>query len=799
MRKTLIALSLTLSVTAGAASAATPALDLPAGTLRDALAALSRQAGVNVAVEDERLWRRPVRAVRGRMSAEAALRRMLADEGARIMPLGGRNWRIVAVVRPAPKVRRAPPPPPSDSGAEIVVTASKRDTLLRDFSGMASVLSGRDLAFGGERGMDSILARLASLSSTHLGAGRNKLFIRGIADSSFTGPTQATVGQYLGDMRLTYNAPDPDLRLYDIASVEVLEGPQGTLYGAGSLGGIIRIVRNPAALDRPSAALSGGLSAAQHGDPGGDLGGMINLPLVEDRAALRVVGYGIQDGGYIDDVVRGRRDINRTRIAGGRASLRVDAGDDWTVDLGGIVQTNHGRDSQYADRDLPDLERASPTDGGFDADYWLGDVVVGKSWGDLSFLSSTGIVRQTLDERYDATMPDGPERVFAQRNRTRMIASENRLWRPIRGGYGWVLGASYTNNRTFLGRALGPPGLPEPTTGVTNRISEFTVYGEGSVELRRILTLTAGARYTHAKLSGVGEDVTPTVAALLRSTGVVAARREDTVLPSASVSLRAAPGAVIFARYQEGFRPGGLAIEGDLVRRFLNDRVRTIETGFRIGESGRSPFDLTVSFAHARWRDIQADYIDASGLPSTNNIGNGRIYSASAALGWRPVAGLTLDASVTYNDSKVTEPSAAFIQSLVNALAMVDAGAAFDRANQPLGRIPNVARLSARIGADYRTMLTEGIDLRVNGWARYTGKSRLGVGPVLGEEQGNYLDTALTARVGRPEYGVTLGLTNLFDTVGNRFALGTPFAMTAERQITPLRPRTLRLGFDAAF
>src|SRR3546814_3098560 len=102
---------------------------------------------------------------------------------------------------------------------------------------------------------------MASLSSTHLGAGRNKLFIRGIADSSFTGPTQATVGQYLGDIRLSYNAPDPDLRLYDVDNVEVLEGPQGTLYGAGSLGGIIRVVPNapnPDAmiLDRKSTRLN---------------------------------------------------------------------------------------------------------------------------------------------------------------------------------------------------------------------------------------------------------------------------------------------------------------------------------------------------------------------------------------------------------------------------------------------------------------------------------------------------------------------------------------------------------------
>src|SRR6478735_219841 len=85
------------------------------------------------------------------------------------------------------------------------------------------------------QGTEGVIARLPMLASTNLGTGRNKVFIRGIADSSFNGPSQSLVGQYLGDVRLSYNAPDPDVQLYDFKRVEVLEGPQGTLYGAGSL------------------------------------------------------------------------------------------------------------------------------------------------------------------------------------------------------------------------------------------------------------------------------------------------------------------------------------------------------------------------------------------------------------------------------------------------------------------------------------------------------------------------------------------------------------------------------------
>jgi iron complex outermembrane receptor protein len=793
-----------------AIAAGKAALDLPAGRLGDAIAALSAQAGVSVAVPDRTLWNSPVVAVTGRMSVDAALRRLLRGSAAKAVALGGPNWRIVPRGRPAPRpvAVAAPAPVSDDQGDPIIVTASKRDTRLRDFAGSVSLIDGRDLSFGGEQGMESVLSRLASLSSTHLGAGRNKLFIRGIADSSFTGPTQATVGQYLGDMRLTYNAPDPDLRMQDIRTVEVLEGPQGTLYGAGALGGIIRVVPNRPDLAAIGATLSGGVSATAHGDPGGDLAGMINLPVLTDRVGLRLVGYGVQEGGYIDDVLRQKKDINRTRIAGGRAALRVDLGDDWSVDLGAVVQDNHGRDSQYADRALAPLSRASNVAGGFDANYRLGQIVIAKRWDGLSFLSSNGLVRQHLDERYDATPLGGANQLFVQANRTRMFASENRLWRPMHGGYGWVLGASFTHNRTRLDRSLGPEDAPLPVTGVTNRVNEGTLYGEISVEPIRGLTFTGGARITRSKLAGEGEDVSTAVRVALATLGTTANRRENIVLPSAAVSAAVLPGVLLYARYQEGFRPGGLAIESAFVRRFRNDRVATMETGLRYGERGRDPFDLSVSLSYTRWQNIQADFIDTAGLPSTDNIGDGRIYSLAAAVGWQPIPALRLDAALTYNDSRVTDPSPTFVAALTRLAAtgsftpgapVIESPVAGPISGNAMGRIPNVARFTSRIGADYRVELGNDLDLRVNGWLRYVGKSRLGLGPVLGETQGDYFDSALTARIGRADLGLSIGVTNLTDEIGNRFALGTPFVAGSGAQLTPLRPRTIRLGVDAGF
>lgn len=787
-------------VTPAVAAAPIVSIDLPAGRLGDAVAVLARQARISVSVPDARLWARQVPALRGRMTGGEAMTRLAQSAAGEARPLAGGGWRIVPVAprasgQAAGGAAIAPSPPPS---GDIVVTATKRDMRFADYPGTVNILDGHDLGFGGEGGTEAIVARLASLSSTHLGAGRNKLFIRGIADSSFTGPTQATVGQYFGDVRLSYNAPDPDLKLYDIASVEVLEGPNGTLYGAGSLGGIIRVVRNPPRLGMLEGALSAGASITRHGDPGADIGGMINLPDAGDAAALRLVGYAVGEGGYIDNPLLGKKDVNRARTYGGRGGLRIVPGDDWTIDLGVTFQKIHGADSQYADRDGPPLTRSSLVDQGFDAHYVLGDLVIVKDWGDLRLVSSTGIADQQLDERYDATVPPGlPDAnrmqwpllaiaadiadsgpiLFSQKNETRFFSTESRLSRPMRDGSGWVVGVSYLYNRARLTRSLGPDGVPMPVTGVTNRIREYTGYGEASIVLLGGLTATIGGRVTHSRLSGEGEDVTTPFLAAYRA--VRASRHETNLLPSLALAARVLPDLTFFTRYQRGFRPGGLAIEDDTVRRFQQDRIATWEAGFRYGGPG-APVETAITFSYTRWNDIQADYIDGAGLPTTANIGDGRITSIAASAGWRPLPGLSLDAALIYNDSRVADPSPDFTIASVSQL-------------------PNVARFSGRGGVDYRAMLGDDLDLRLSASARYVGRSRLGVGPVLGEAQGDYVDTALTMRIGRRDMGVTLSVTNLADIVGNRFALGTPFLVNRIDQITPLRPRTARIGLDARF
>ncbi|MBM6577212.1 TonB-dependent receptor [Microvirga sp. SRT01] len=799
MIRTAVAAAVTL--VAAPAAAESMSLDLPGGSVGQQVVALGRIARVSVVVPEPRLWAQRVPALRGRWTPAAALALIARRADAELVAIGPGSWRLVPrrpAMRPARvAVRRAAPRPDiaSDQGGDIVVTASKRGTTRDNFAGQFARVTGSELEFGGAGGTDRLANRLTSVASTYLGAGRNKLFIRGIADSSFTGPTQATVGQYFGDLRLSYNAPDPDLRLSDLAAVEVLEGPQGTLYGAGSLGGLIRLVPNAPDPTRFGGSATVGGSVTQHGAPGADTQLVANVPLVADRLAIRLVANASTEGGYIDKPLLDRTDVNRTRIEGGRAAARIDLSSDWSVELIGIGQRIRGADSQYADRGDPPLTRAAPVTEGFSADFGQAQLVVSGRLGTVHVRSTSGVTAHDLMERYDATAPDSPVRLFAQANRTRMQANETRLWSSAPDGSGWLAGFSYIHNRTRLTRLFGAPGALEPTTGVVNSIREATLYGETSVRLLPGLLTTAGLRVTRSVLDGAGEDIAARVPVALLA---MSARRKQTiVLPSAAALVDLTPRLQMFARYQQGFRPGGLAIESDFVRRFQNDRVATIEAGLRTGRAGSDRFDGSLTLAHTAWRDIQADFIDGSGLPSTANIGNGRLWTIEGTLGARVSDGLRVEAALSYNNGRIDEPSAVRLFDLVGSFT-IDPAAARAQVAARLSQIPNTARVTARTGAVYTRDLGSSADLKVDGWLRYVGSSRLGVGPVLGQLQGSYLDSGITARIGLGAIGISAGVTNLTNERGNRFALGTPFT-TGRDQATPLRPRTVRLGLDAAF
>lgn len=777
-----------------AQAAARYALDIPAGPLADALIALGERTGATIGIEDAGAQRAHSPGARGRLSLPAALARLLAGTGYRFLPVDATTFRIVPAPRTMHRADRLRPPPPASPSPtppqqpppltlpDIIVTASKTRTPLDRYAGTADIL---DLAHAGTtqeaaRGTEAITASLPTIASTNLGPGRNKLFVRGVADSSFNGPTQATVGQYLGDVRLTYNAPDPSLNLYDMARIELLEGPQGTLYGTGALGGILRIVPNPVDLDGFAGSIAGGGTATRHGAEGGDLAAMANLPLAPGLLGLRLVAYGALDPGYIDDIGRNAKNVNRAVKYGGRATLRLAPGDGWTIDMGGVVQNIDIRDGQYAERGLPPLTHFSRLAQPFDNDYALGHIVVHKEWASgLDLVSASAIVRHDVETRFDATgAPDTSGlTLFLQHDAITLLSHETRLTGRIGKRGAWIGGVSILHDMQRLSRRLGDPGNPAPITGVRNAVTEIAAFGQAELPVGPRLTATIGGRLTYADASGEPLDVQ-------KPDAFEARRTEAHFSPTLAIAWRASGRLSVFAHLQRGFRAGGLAISQDgalqSVQRFKPDEISVVEAGFRFGQRGRDPLWASATVSHAQWRNIQADLVDRRGLPFTANIGDGRIWGLEARIGWAPLAALTLDGGLFLNDSELRHPAPDFTSS--------------DEAE-----LPNIARAGGRIRATWRTRLSDRIGLTIDTAVRYVGKSELGIAPPLAIPQGDFTEASAGARLDFGRLGVSLDISNLSDSRGNRFSFGNPFSVDQGRQTTPLRPRTVRLGFDAHF
>jgi outer membrane receptor protein involved in Fe transport len=758
--------------------------NVPPGRLGEVATALALQGGVTIAVADPELAARRSPGVRGNYSMAAALALALRGTDAEAAFYGGKAVRIVRrVAAPATAPRPEPAGPSADAErtvAEIIVTASKQQMLLGAYPGSVKLVE-LDPSWVGRNagsGTAAITKLLPAIGSTDLGPGRNKLFIRGVADSSFTGPTQATAGQYLGDVRLNYNAPDPDLNLYDMKRIEVLVGPQGTLYGASSLGGVIRLVPNAPDTHALAATLSAGVSSTRFGGTGADGAAMVNLPLLDGRLAVRIVAYSALQAGYIDDPARGKHDINSSASAGQRLTLRADDLHGWTVDLGFVLQNIATGDGQYTLRGDPPLTRNNLIAQPFHNDYRLLYATGRRKLADRELVSTSSMVWHHLTTVFDATGRNGslaPER-FEEDNRIKLFSHETR----ISGGgerTPWVAGVAALFNESVLSRTLGPPDAPANIAGVANVQAELAVFGQFSRRLTPTLTATMGERVAYDNITGV----------LIHQTGV---RPPETTRHTARFSAtlafdwRPAGPLSAFLHCQQGSRAGGLAVgpteSGSQGGKFVADDMNMYEIGFRLGNQPRDRLSVQAAVFAADWAHIQADLIDTSGLPYTTNIGRGRITGVDAEITWRMSSALTLNAAAFVNDSKLISPAPGF-------------------ATANLQSLPNVARGGGRATATWRKDLIQGVNLGANASLRYVGPSVLGVGPFLGRPQGDYFVADLGAQIDFGRFAFTLDVANVGDRRANTFAFGNPFDLARRDQLTPLQPRTVRLGVDARF
>ena len=247
-------------------------------------------------------------------------------------------------------------------------------------------------------------AQIAAVATTNLGPGRDKILLRGVSDGAFTGRARSTVATYLDDAPITYNAPDPDLVLTDVERVEVLRGPQGALYGGGSIGGVFRIVtRAP-----DFASFGGELRLRGSSVNGGGMGGggelTVNAPILDGRAALRGSLYDIEDPGFLRNDELKQSDVDRTRRKGGRLALKARLGGGWSVTISGAAQRLESADSQYTTPRRGGLQRRSNVvSESHTNDFAEGQVVLTGPVGGFDLHSSTSFVHHRSSSRYDAT------------------------------------------------------------------------------------------------------------------------------------------------------------------------------------------------------------------------------------------------------------------------------------------------------------------------------------------------------------------------------------------------------------
>ena len=812
---------------AGGAEAADARLRfaIPTRSYADALIDLGLQANISVlgtasCGADGRV------SLAGRYSVREALDRLLEGAPCRYSIIDARTVRILpggpSSARPAEphETLRAPV-----LVSEVVVTATKRPMALDQLPAGVSAIPREQIMATRSVDVGQTTGQLAGVLTTNLGPGRDKLLIRGLSDGSFTGRTRSTVSTYLDDAPINYNAPDPDLRLVDIDRVEVVRGPQGALYGSGSLAGIYRIVTSKPDLERPRAGVSAGMAWTKSGDASHEVDGYVSLPIVKDRIAIRLAGYEDVQGGYIDDVNLRIANVDQTRRDGGRIALRVRFDDHWRFDALAATQHLRSNDTQYittargavpAARQGMALEVLTPDDGGgigapdarknrvqeaHNNDFSYGGATLQGDFAWGSITSSTSYVHHVFSSQFDASDaldPSDPMAplggvatpqdlgVFTEATRSNMLVQDLVLRSSGVGRFDWLFGvyAARTTERnpSTLGvLSAGRAVMTAYTEMRKDRQREYAVYGEGSYEFGDGWSATLGGRFFENRVHTTAQlDVIQPYGPRFFDQ----ARTFNGFSPKISLQRQFSNGDLVYGLITEGYRPGGFNSSGFFPIRaarttFAPDRLRNYELGVKLRRLD-SRLGVRAAAYYDDWTNVQTDRYRASGLAYTANVADARILGLEAEVVYDFPFGLSLQANGLVSDSRVKNPNPDFQEPTTREL-------------------PGVPNASGGLLVVYQRPLPSDLTLRLAGEASYVGRAGLSFDTTRNERMGHYLRAELSAEVIGERWRLMAYVTNPFDDAGDTFAYGNPFSFGKVRQATPQRPRTAGLRLGAAF
>ena len=628
-------------------------------------------------------------------------------------------------------------PQADQATGEIIVTAQKRAQRLIDVPQSVSVISADLLQQTHAERLQDFFTRVPSASIVEGQAGLARIVLRGIN----TGGVGATVATYVdetpyGSATSLANGAvlTPDLDPSDIDRVEVLRGPQGTLYGANSLGGLVKYVTTLPSTTTLGGSAEGSFEGLTHGSFGYSGRASINIP-VADKVGIRASGFYRHDPGFIDDPRFGKN-INDGETYGGRVSLLLKPTERLTLRGTAMLENldSNGTNAQdvdpvtlrpiYGDRvqkhiiRQPNYTQYRVYNGTVDYDFGPVKLISSTSWGNLdetAKVDDSPIFTPALAGLFGTIGYSQDQRVHQRR-----FTQEVRLSASAPAMFDWTLGAFYTRERNEIRQGVAGVDYATgtPLTGLVlgafpidnlaaisapSRYRELAGFANGTIHFTPKFDLTFGGRYSGN--DQVGSQINDGILVGGPST-VSTSSHEGVWTYSVAPAFKPTRDLTIYARVAKGYRPGGPNVispqaPAAVPRQFGSDTTTNYEGGIKAELLDRK-LSIELTGFYIDWNSIQLLTV-VSNFGVNINGGSARSQGGEVSLAFRPLPGLSLSANGAYVDAHLTQDTPALVGGR--------------RGDQ----LPYVARFSSTLAADYERPLND----RFNGTAgvswRYTG------------------------------------------------------------------------------
>ena len=811
--------------------------DIPAQPLSQALNQLAVRSDREILFSPALTRGKRSPALSGQFTAEAALERLLAGSGLAVR-LEGRSFLVVpapreALAETAAAAPRPEPPPPPVAMESVVVTALKRSSLVQQTPISMTVVAGEQLSRLGVVDLDKASPLLPGLKLVSTAFGR-RLVLRGVY-----GAGEATTGLYYDETSMTGpvgttsdpGVMAPELALVDVDRIELLRGPQGTLYGSGAMGGALRILFRRPDLAEDSAAAGVSLAGAAHGGQAGVATVVLNTVVIPQALAVRLTAYEQHQPGVIDNIRLGLKDVDASRVQGVRLAALWEPTSRFSALVSATHQsTRRGDISAWNDTAGPwrtvHAGRA-PFDGDIDLAAatlkWRGEVVditAVSSWyrwrlmrrSDYSGVlvgertNAAGCMRmfsisQACDGAQMASYSAYVDSVYpAILNQPAELTAEIHELRASSVGEGplkWTLGA-YREVRgddidsqvrhvdPTTGAATEPPVLIG-RRDIENHLSQSAVFGELSYAMTPATELTVGARrFDYVKRDRGAVQVANVVSGTWADYGIDARTEERGWSLKALASHRFGPDLFGYAQVSQGFRPGGVNVVPGLPESlavYRSDSLNNYELGLK-GQTSDGRFTANVALYRVTWTDMQyAAQTQNRAFTYVTNIGAARIHGLELEATAQRVAGWTLAGSLTLTDARLTAD-----QVTNTAIGLGLEG----------DRLPVVPKVTAAASMERRWTLAEGLTgrLRLDGSYAGLARSAFNAGNADYIKMGGYGLFGVSLGLEGGAWSADLAVDNILDRAGKASAARNT---SGPIEYFGVAPRTVRLSLERRF